>query len=71
MPCTSCLTLVKSTWHLGPLLRVNRLGTYSRNMRESQRVKGLRSKLSAKEKFGPHVNSSDVRLVRRLLKTIR
>ena len=35
----------QTPWHLGPLLRVNPLGTQNRNMRESQRVKGLRSKL--------------------------
>ena len=41
--------LLASTWHLGPLLRVNPLGTYNRSMRESQRIKGQRSKLSPKE----------------------
>ena len=33
------------TWHLGSVLRVN----YNRSIRESQRVKGLRSKLRPKE----------------------
>ena len=40
------------TWHLGPLLRVNPLGTYNRNMREFKRV-GLRSKLSPTEEAKP------------------
>ena len=35
--------------HLGPLLRVNPLIAENRIIRESQRVKGLRSKLSPKE----------------------
>ena len=43
-----------STWHLGPLLGVDPLGTYDRSMRESHRVtvKDLRSKLSPKEGLG-------------------
>ena len=40
--------VLKTTWHFGLLLRV--LGTYNRNIRESQRVKGLTSKLSPQEK---------------------
>ena len=35
-----------TTWHLGPLLRVN---PYNRSIRESQRFKGLRSKLILQE----------------------
>ena len=37
------------TWHLGPLLRVNPLGTCCRSIREFERVKGQKSKLSCKE----------------------
>ena len=50
MTLTGCLqkALGLPTWHSGPLLRVNPLGTYNRNIRKSQRVKGLRSKLSPK-----------------------
>ena len=32
-----------TTWHLGTLVRVNPLGTYNRSMKESQKVKGMRS----------------------------
>ena len=38
-----------STWHLEPLLRVNPVGTYHGSIRESQMVKGIRSKLSPKD----------------------
>ena len=39
-----------TTWHLGPLINVIEfVGSYSRNIRKSQEVEGLRSKLSAKE----------------------
>ena len=43
-PCTQCV--------LGPLLQVE-LSTQNRNVRESPKVKGLRSKLSGKEKPRP------------------
>ena len=38
-----------STWPLGPLLRVNPSGTCNKSINQSQRVKGLRSKLGATE----------------------
>ena len=48
-----------STWHLGPPLSVNplALGTCSRKMKVSQKVKGLRSKLGPQEGLGFRVTS--------------
>ena len=50
-----------ATWHLGPLLRVNPLGTSNRNIRESQ------SKVQAKsqgDKRGPPVRGMGFRRLR-------
>ena len=40
---------LNTTWHLGALLRANPFSTYTRSTKQSQRVTGLRSKLSSME----------------------